>query len=150
MQSGITRFRPRRAALILIALALAITWFAAPDLPPVAAAASDGHSSPVVSWAEPDNPGPNIEDYDRRDRISGSSGEFTEAEYAGDQTGGAITGTGLDANTINVAPGGGYNDPIGGTARVAAQAAEITLWSATLTVGKHSSSNIYGYSRQNS
>ena len=101
----ITRFRPRRAALILGALALAITGFAAlvaaPDRATVAAAASDGHSSPVVSWTEPDHPGANIADYDAdyglRHWIGGGSGEFTDAEYAGDQT--SATGTGLDTNT---------------------------------------------------
>ena len=100
----ITRFRPRRAALILGALALAITGFAA--LLTVTAAASAGPSSPVVSWAEPDHPGPNIADfdaegydadYDLRYRIGDSRDEFAYAEYAGDQTGPTVTG--LDGNT---------------------------------------------------
>ena len=107
---GILRFRPRRAALILVALALAITiaGFAGalttPDRPTVAAAASNEHSSPVVRWTEPGHPGPDIadyggEDYDLRYRIGGSSDEFTDAEYAGDQTTVTVTVTGLDANT---------------------------------------------------
>ena len=97
----------------------------------------------MVSWAEPGHPGPDIADYDLRYRIGGSSDEFTDAEYAGDQT----TVTGLDAILTHVAPGGGYNNPIGGTARVAAQAAKTTLWSATLTVGKHSDNPLYGLGR---
>ena len=153
---GILRFRPRRVKPILVALALAITiaGFAGvlttPDRPTVATADSGGHSSPVVSWTEPDHPGPDIADYgadyELRYRIGGSSGEFTDAEYAGDQTSATITG--LVANTTHVAPGGGNNNPIGGTARVAAQAPKVELWSATLTVGKHSSQNRLGYNSQ--
>ena len=160
------RFRPAHAALILVALALAIAGFAA--LLTVATGASDDHSSPVVSWAEPDNPGLNIADYDNpglniegydiadydlRYRIGGSSDEVTVAVRRTDTgAAGAVEddGTGQAAILTHVAPGGGYNDPIGGTARVSAQAAEVEIWSAELTVGKHSSSNIYGYSRQNS
>ena len=104
-----------------------------------------------MSWTEPDHPGPDIADYDAdydlRYRIGGNSDEFTDAEYAGDQT--SVTVTGLDAILTHVAPGSGYNDPIGGTARVAAQAEEVELWSAELTVGKSPSTNIYGYSAGN-
>ena len=193
---GIPRFRPRHAALILVALALAITGFAAllaaPDRATVTAAASDGHNSPVAGWTEPDHPGANIADYDAdyglRYRIGGGSGEFTDAEYAGDQT--SATATGLDTNTtyeaelasrptdevtisvrnpdtvaagavedggpdqavllIPVASGGGYTNPTGGTARVAAQAVQTTLWSATLTVGKHSDNEWYGFGTDSS
>ena len=44
----------------------------------------------------------------------------------------------------------GYNNPTGGTARVAAQATEIDLWSATLTVGKHSDNEWYGFGTDSS
>ena len=50
----------------------------------------------------------------------------------------------------HVAPGGGYNNPTGGTARVAAQATEIDLWSATLTVAKHSDNEWYGFGTDSS
>ena len=81
---------------------------AALDTPTVEAAISGGHSSQALSRTESNNSGPDVEDYDLRCGISGSSGDFTEVEYEGDDT--SVTITGPDANTTYGVPVRGTND----------------------------------------
>ena len=78
--------------------------------PPTVEAASGVRSSQALSRTESDNTGPDVEDYDLRYRISGGSGDFTEAEYQGAETSATITG--LDANTTYDVPVGGTNDEV--------------------------------------
>ena len=208
MQSGITRFLPRPAALILVALALAIAVSYSILIGPFALAQEEGTvalspAQPVVGAAltatltDPDGTisattwqRASSSDWDASTGtgtwsdisraisasytpVTGGEGKYlratvsyTDGQGAGNSAQGVSANkvapkkpTGLSAargpgsgqvSLTHVAPGGGYNNPTGGTARVAAQATEIVLWSATLTVAKHSDNEWYGFGTDSS
>ena len=207
-------FRPRHAALILVALALAIAVSYSILIAPFALAQEEGTvalspAQPVVgaaqtaTLADPDGTisattwqRANSSDWDASAEtetetgigtwsdssgatsasytpVTGDEGKYlraavsyTDGQGAGNSAQGVSANkvppkkpTGLSAargpgsgqvSLTHVAPGGGFNNPTGGTARVAAQATEIDLWSATLTVGKHSDNEWYGFGTDSS
>ncbi len=111
----------------------------APGVPSPPSVTSDGQTSLNVTWSEPTNTGPPINDYDVQYRV-GSSGPFTSAAHAGTAT--QTTISDLDPGTSyqvqvrakNPEGTGGWSDS--GTGSTDAPSIEVTITASTPSVGE--------------